>query len=64
MEQRKLSDQANTLVDLSKVSGGTRRDAGMPSRGDWRDVGTPPGFPGVAVRTRPGASRSVLEDGR
>lgn len=23
MEQRKLSDQANTLVDLSKVSGGT-----------------------------------------
>lgn len=25
MEQRKLSDQANTLVDLSKVSGGTPR---------------------------------------
>lgn len=31
MEQRKLSDQANTLVDLSKVSGGTWRDVGTPS---------------------------------
>lgn len=29
MEQRKLSDQANTLVDLSKVSGGARNVPGL-----------------------------------
>lgn len=41
MEQRKLSDQANTLVDLSKVSGGIQRphigfsDAGLSSPQVW-----------------------------
>jgi hypothetical protein len=30
MEQRKLSDQANTLVDLSKVSGRIQRHPGVP----------------------------------
>ena len=41
MEQRKLSDQANTLVDLSKVSGRIQRphkgfsDAGLSSAQVW-----------------------------
>ena len=41
MEQRKLSDQANTLVDLSKVSGRIQRphkgssDAGLSSPQVW-----------------------------